>query len=255
MSVDAPGNGDARTPTPARLRKERHILGVAEAHFAQSGFEGASLEAIATAAGLSRHNLLYYFPSKEALYQRVLDDVLTQWLDGMQALPDSPTPQQALREYIGLKMRSARERPNSTKVFAMEVMAGAPRLAPTIRARVAPVLRRQVRAFGRWAAAGQIRRVDFVHLLFMLWSVTQAYAEHQAQFALLLGKPALAPCDYARAEALLAQLVCAGLAPDAPPPGPDAMASAPARPAGAVRAHSGSSGNTGRRTRANGKRP
>ncbi|MDO5086461.1 MAG: TetR family transcriptional regulator C-terminal domain-containing protein [Comamonadaceae bacterium] len=231
-------SGTARPPTPARLRKEQHILGVAEAHFAQSGFEGASLEAIATAAGLSRHNLLYYFPSKEALYQRVLDDVLTQWLDGMQALPDSASPQQALREYIGLKMRSARERPNSTKVFAMEVMAGAPRLAATIQARVLPVLQRQVDAFECWATAGLIRRVDFTHLMFMLWSVTQAYAEHQAQFALLLQKPALEPLDYAQAEALLVHLVWAGLAPGA----------------GLPPVQSESSGKTGRRTLAKGKR-
>ena len=75
-----------RAPTASRVRKERDILQHAEIQFAQFGFQGASLENIAVAAGISRHNLLYYFPSKEALYQRVLDDVLNAWLAGMQDL-------------------------------------------------------------------------------------------------------------------------------------------------------------------------
>ena len=75
-----------RKPTAARLRKELNILQTAELHFAQYGFEGASLELIAHDAGLSRHNLLYYFASKEELYLRVLGDVLTQWLAGMSDL-------------------------------------------------------------------------------------------------------------------------------------------------------------------------
>jgi TetR/AcrR family transcriptional regulator len=69
-----------RKPTAARLRKEQHILQMAELHFAQYGFEGASLDLMAQDAGISRHNLLYYFASKEELYLRVLGDVLTQWL-------------------------------------------------------------------------------------------------------------------------------------------------------------------------------
>jgi len=46
-----------RAPSPSRLKKEQHILSEAESHFAQFGFEGASLESIAAAAGISRHNL------------------------------------------------------------------------------------------------------------------------------------------------------------------------------------------------------
>src|SRR6185295_16163137 len=95
----------ARSVRPARIEKERAILREAEAQFARYGFEGASLEGIATAVGISRHNLLYYFPSKERLYRRVLDDVMTQWLAGMGALAVGDDPEVALARYIAAKMR------------------------------------------------------------------------------------------------------------------------------------------------------
>ncbi|WP_375574458.1 TetR/AcrR family transcriptional regulator [Paracidovorax oryzae] len=214
-------------PSAARLRKEQAILVEAESQFAQFGFEGASLEGIAASAGISRHNLLYYFPNKEALYRRVLDDVLTQWLDGMEEMSHGEDPSEALRRYIRAKLRSSLERPNAAKVFAKEVIAGAPRYGDVIAERVGPVLRNDVRTFERWAREGRIARVNFTHLMFIIWSVTQAYADQQAQFALLLDKPALTERDYAHAEALICHMVLAGLAPDSAPPGGAPHGSAP----------------------------
>jgi len=129
-----------RPPTASRVRKERDILLHAEIQFAQFGFQGASLENIAVAAGISRHNLLYYFPSKEALYQRVLDDVLNAWLAGMQDLSESTDPEAALRQYIRAKLRYSREHLHGAKVFTKEVIAGLPRYRTAIAQRVGPVL-------------------------------------------------------------------------------------------------------------------
>lgn len=203
-----------RKPTAARLRKEQHILDTAELHFAQYGFEGASLDLIAQTAGLSRHNLLYYFPNKEALYLRVLGDVLTQWLEGMSDLLRGDDPAEALRIYIRAKLQSSRERPHGSKVFTREVMAGAPRFGAAIQAQVGPALAADVEAFEHWVERGLIARVNFTHLMFILWSVTQAYADQQAQFALLLGRPALSTEDFDAAAELIYRLVIRGLQPD-----------------------------------------
>ncbi|WP_284425964.1 MULTISPECIES: TetR/AcrR family transcriptional regulator [unclassified Acidovorax] len=210
-----------RPPTASRLKKEQAILTEAETQFAQFGFEGASLESIAAAIGLSRHNLLYYFPNKEALYLRVLDDVLNQWLAGMEEMSHGDDPHEALRRYIRAKLRSSLERPNAAKVFAKEVIAGAPRYAGVIAERVGPVLKNDVRTFERWAREGRIAKVNFTHLMFIIWSVTQAYADQQAQFALLLGKPALTERDYDKAEELLCHLVLRGLEPGPAAPAQD----------------------------------
>jgi TetR/AcrR family transcriptional regulator len=206
-----PNTAAPRAPRAARLQKEQAILQEAEAQFARHGFEGATLERIAAALGLSRHNLLYYFPSKDALYRRVLDDVMTQWLDGMGALAVGDDPASALRQYIGAKLRSARERPGGSRIFAQEVMAGAPRYADAITERVQPVLQADVKVFERWARQGRIRKLNFTHLMFMIWPVTQANADLAPQFALLLGKTALDGSDFAAAQGLLEQVVLQGL--------------------------------------------
>jgi TetR/AcrR family transcriptional regulator len=201
----------SRAPRAARLEKEQDILLEAEAQFARHGFEGTTLEGIAAALGLSRHNLLYYFPSKELLYRRVLDDVMTQWLAGMGALAVGDEPAAALRQYIGAKMRSAQERPDGSRVFMQEIMAGAPRYADALRERVLPVLQTDVKVFERWARQGKIQKLNFTHLMFIIWAATQAYADLAPQFALLLGKPTLGAPDFAAAQTLLERLVLGGL--------------------------------------------
>ena len=200
-----------RSPRAARIEKEQDILRQAEALFARHGFEGTTLEGIAAALGLSRHNLLYYFPSKELLYRRVLDDVMTQWLAGMGALAVGDEPASALRQYIGVKMRSAQERPDGSRVFMQEIMAGAPRYADALRELVLPALQTDVKVFERWARQGKIQKLNFTHLMFIIWAATQAYADLAPQFALLLGKPALDARDFAAAQTLLERLVLGGL--------------------------------------------
>lgn len=202
----------APQPRAARLRKEAAICDEAERQFAQYGFEGASLENIAAAIGISRHSLLYYYPSKDALYRKVLDEVLAEWLQRMAGIVSGTDPEAAMREYIAAKLRYSRERPAGSQVFAREVMAGAPRFRDAIQAQVLPALNADIKTFERWARQGRVAKLDFRHLMFTIWASTQAYADLGPQFAILLGKAALEECDYAAAETLITQLVLAGLA-------------------------------------------
>lgn len=205
------GKAPPRKPHPPRLDKEQLILDSAERLFAQYGFEGVSLESIAAAVGISRHNLLYYFPGKEALYRRVLDRVLDRWLECMAAISVSDNPQEALSAYIAAKLRFSREHPAGSQVFTREVIAGAPRYAEVIEKRVAPMLREDLKTLEKWANEGRIARIDFTHLMFLIWSVTQGYADLAPQFAMLLGKPKLDDRDFATAQSVLTRLVMAGL--------------------------------------------
>lgn len=195
----------------ARVAKEAAICAEAEKQFAQFGFEGTSLEQIAQALSLSRHNLLYYYPSKDALYRTVLDAVLDEWLTRMAGIVAGADPEAALREYIAAKLRYSFERPAGSQVFAREVMAGAPRFRDAIEARVLPALNADVRTFERWARAGLVRKMDFRHLMFTIWAMTQAYADQSAQFAILLGKPGLDEKDFKAAEGVIAGMVIESL--------------------------------------------
>lgn len=202
-----------RTPRAATLRKQEAILVEAERHFARYGFEGASLDAIATALDLSRQNLLYHWPSKDELYRAVLDSVMGEWMACMTAITEADDPEVAVHAYIAAKLRFSRERPSGNAVFTREIMAGAPRYADVLQAQVMPLLHADVARFERWAAEGRIAVVDFTHLMFLIWGSTQAYADLAPQFALYMGKPALEEADFEAAHTLIAGLVWHRLKP------------------------------------------
>ena len=192
----------------AREKLEQDILAAAKRLFAQRGYGGVSLDHIAKAVGASKQNLLYYFPSKEALYRRVLHGVLDVWLSYMDALSQRPDdPEQALRDYIAGKLRFSREHPDDSRVYANEVIAGAPLFAAEIAERVIPALQADVAIFSRWAEHGLCRRVDGRHLMVLLWASTQVYADWSSQISLVLGKKELDEADFAAAQGLIVEMV------------------------------------------------
>jgi TetR/AcrR family transcriptional regulator len=193
---------------PNRDKIEATILAEAVRVFAASGFEGASVAAVAENAGLSKQNLMYYFPTKQALYQRVLDGVLDDWLERMASLGDpAGEPGDVLRAYISAKLRFSREQPLASRVFAMEVLAGAQLYGEQIRNRVVPLVRRDIDVFEGWIADGKMASVNATHLLFAIWAMTQSYADFAPQMQLVLGRDQLTVEDFADAEELITKMV------------------------------------------------
>jgi TetR/AcrR family transcriptional regulator len=195
-----------------RDRLEADIAAEAVRVFAENGYEGASVAAIAENVGLSKQNLMYYFPTKQALYQRVLDDVLDDWLERMAnlAAPDGE-PADVLRAYIRAKLDFSREQPWASRVYAMEVISGAPLYGAQIRERVVPLLRKDIEVFERWIAEGRIAPINATHLLFAIWAMTQTYADFAAQIRLVLGREELSGDDFREAEETIVKVVLASL--------------------------------------------
>jgi TetR/AcrR family transcriptional regulator len=196
-----------RPPLAARLRKQDMILLEAEAQFGRTGFDGVSLDSVAAKLGISRQGLLYYYPSKETLYLAVLDGVLNAWLQTMQVLAKESEPETAISNYIASKLRFSQQRPSGSAVFTREVMAGAPLYLKKIEDAVGPSLQQNVRVFENWAERGLVKKIDFTHLMFIMWSTTQAYADLSHQFALLMGKKQLEDSDFATARELITTMV------------------------------------------------
>ncbi|NVD99221.1 TetR/AcrR family transcriptional regulator [Massilia sp. BJB1822] len=195
-----------------RDRLEAEIAAEAVRVFAECGYEGASVAAIADNAGLSKQNLMYYFPTKQALYQRVLDDVLDDWLERMERLADpDQEPQDVLRAYIQAKLKFSREQPWGSRVYAMEVIGGAQLYGKQIQERVVPLLRRDIEVFEKWSVEGRIGAVNATHLLFAIWAMTQSYADFSAQMALVLNRKQLSRKDYEDAEQTIVQMVLAAV--------------------------------------------
>jgi TetR/AcrR family transcriptional regulator len=196
-----------------RDKLESDIVAEAVRVFAESGYEGASIATVADNAGLSKQNLMYYFPTKQALYQRVLDDVLDEWLERMDTLADpDQEPRDMLRAYIQAKLRFSREHPWASRVYAMEVISGAPLFGEQIRERVVPLVRKDIEVFERWIAQGRIAPVNATHLLFAIWAMTQSYADFATQMALVLNRKQLTRKDFDDAEKMIVDMVLSAVA-------------------------------------------
>ncbi|WP_295759944.1 TetR/AcrR family transcriptional regulator [Undibacterium sp.] len=215
----AKSDGSVATAATATLaadkrgKLETEILRHAVIMFAECGYEGTSIASIAQQAGVSKQNLLYYFASKPALYQRVLDDVLDVWLDRMDSLADEGRePQDLLRSYIQAKLRFSREHPSASKVYAMEVIGGAKIYGQQIRTKVIPYLRKDIASFEKWMSEGKIATVNPTHLLFTIWAMTQSYADFSTQMNLVLNQKKLGAKDFEAAEKLIVDMVLAAVA-------------------------------------------
>ncbi len=194
-----------------RDKLEADIVTEAVKVFAECGYEGTSIATIADNAGLSKQNLMYYFPTKPLLYQRVLDDVLDEWLSRMESLAHADQePANLLRAYIQAKLRFSREQPWASRVYAMEVISGAPMYGEQIQARVVPLLRKDIETFERWISEGKIAPVNATHLLFAIWAMTQSYADFAPQMALVLNRK-LSRRDFDDAEKMIVDMVLAAV--------------------------------------------
>lgn len=194
---------------------ETVVLAAAEESFSTYGFEGSSLATIAEAAGLSKQNLLYYFPTKLALYQRVLGDVLEDWLSRLREIGRSElSPMDAMSAYIHAKLEFSRRRPHGSRVFALEIIGGAKTYGKEIRKQLIPVLMEDIQMVERWIEQGKVRPVNAHHLFFVIWASTQAYADFAPQMLLVLDKRALGRRDFDEAYKTISEMVFRMLMPE-----------------------------------------
>lgn len=192
-----------------RRHNEAHILQAAESVFAERGYGGTTTAAIAEAAGLPKANVHYYFGTKKALYDAVLDNILSLWLGPMQDIQEDADPATALTAYVAEKMRYTRERPSASKVFANELLHGAAHLEDHLKGELKDLVEEKASVLRSWMDQGRIRPIDPVHLFFLIWAMTQTYADFDVQIAAVLGKPAVTPEDFSTAEKMISQTILA----------------------------------------------
>lgn len=91
----------ARAVKPQDNEVAARIMANALPLFADHGYSGVSMRAIAAAAGLTIGTLYHYFPNKEALYLAVLQASYASCAEQWQEIFDAPTPPlQRLQDYL-----------------------------------------------------------------------------------------------------------------------------------------------------------
>lgn len=189
------------------------ILKAALAVFARQGPDGASVEAIAQAAGISKANLLYYHPSKEALYVAVLEQGLSLWLAPLGRFTEGEDPAEAIAALIGAKLVLSRDHPEVSRLFALEMLRGAPLLKPVLSGPLKAVFDAKVAVVQAWIDAGKLGPIDPRHLIFSIWALTQHYADFAVQVRALSGKSLSDKAFMDETQAALTALVLDGARP------------------------------------------
>ncbi len=201
----------AASKSETRQENERAILDAAEAVFAEYGFKGATTQMIAERAGLPKANLHYYFPTKEALYRRVVDQIFEIWLEAAGTFDDCDDPVEALSRYIDAKMEISRARPMGSKVWASEVMQGAPVIQDYLETTLREWTDSRIAEIRRWIDAGQISAIDPRHLLYMIWATTQHYADFGHQIATLNDGEPLDEAQWTAAKRDVTRIILTGI--------------------------------------------
>ncbi len=213
---------DANKPAKSRTRKlvskagirqenEAAILESAETVFAEYGFRGATTSLIAQRAGIPKANLHYYFPTKVALYRRVVERIFNIWLEAANSFDDCDDPAEALTRYISAKMDISRDYPTGSKVWANEIIHKAPVIQDYLETTLRQWTNSRIKIIQRWIEEGKMNPVDPEQLLYMIWATTQHYADFSHQIETLNGGGPLSADQFELAKNQVVHIILSGI--------------------------------------------
>lgn len=172
-----------------RQNNEKAILKAAEEEFANHGFKGAAMGNIADRAGVPRPNVHYYFKNKKVLYRAVLLSIVRRWIEIFDQINPEDDPRQSLEAYIRAKVQHSKTHPVASRVFANEVLHGAPVLKDYLEGEHREWFEQKTQVIKAWIDEGKMDPIDPATLIFMIWSSTQHYADFSAQVTSVYGHP------------------------------------------------------------------
>ncbi len=174
--------------TRIQEKNRARVLEAALEVFSRHGFRGTTLDEIAREAGLSKPNLLYYFASKDEIHVTLLEGLVDRWLDPLREMDAGGDPRDELLAYVRRKLQMSRDYPRESRLFAQEIVQGAPRILEGLATDLKALVDEKAAIIRGWSDAGQIADIDPHHLIFSIWSLTQHYADFDVQVRAVLGE-------------------------------------------------------------------
>ncbi|RFC64586.1 TetR family transcriptional regulator [Fulvimarina endophytica] len=200
-----------RTRTQAVNREI--ILEAALSVFAKHGLRGSTVDQIASEAEMSKPNLLYYFRRKQDIYRALLEATLDAWLEPLAAIDPDGEPVEELRRYISAKLDLARRRPEASRLFANEILSGAPVVEDFLKGPLKALVDEKAAIVRGWVGEGRLAPVDPHHLIFAIWATTQHYADFDVQIRALLGTQVDGPGFSDQAAQAVLTIILSGVRP------------------------------------------
>lgn len=194
-----------------QIINQQKVLDAGTEVFAKYGSRGATIDQIAKMAGMSKPNLLYYFKNKKEIYLAVLEQTLNKWLQCLMDWQVTGTPEETIIDYINKKFEFSRDHAAGSRVFANEILEGAPILKDLLGEDLKRIVGEDTRVIKGWVKDGLIRPIEPIHLIFMIWGVTQHYADFSAQIETLTGKTLKDEKFYKQAKKTVTQIILKGI--------------------------------------------
>ncbi len=170
-------------------QKRNQLLNAALDVFSVYGFSGASLDEIAQLANMHKSNIFYYYENKESLYVEVLTTVMQKWLAPLQILEVELEPTEALTHYLMQKIESSKDQPKASRLFALEIIQGAPHILPILKGPLKKLFKRKTKVIQTWQEQGKLSaEIDPELLILNIWAITQNYADFSTQMEMVTGK-------------------------------------------------------------------
>ena len=183
----APNEQTAKKPSRIQLRNRSKILEAALEVFSTHGYRGSTLDQIAETAGLSKPNILYYFDGKEEIFVTLLGSLVDQWIEPLRQIDPEGEPLEEIRSYVALKVQMSKDMERESRLFANEILQGAPRIGEHLSGDLQELFTRTTGILTAWMDQGKIAQVDPEHLLYSIWATTQHYADFRSQIDMLSG--------------------------------------------------------------------
>ena len=164
---------------PGGAATRRRLIDEAVRHFGKQGFDGTSLDKVASAAGVRKQTLLYYFPTKDALLESCMAEVSARVAQALsEALAAQESNAKKAETVIGAVFRLAEEWPEFPQ-FIREAGRMSPEVIQRFAQGLEPLRLRAIGFLENAMGDGQIRRQDPALLLFTLYtavvgSITEA---------------------------------------------------------------------------------
>lgn len=189
---------------------QQKILLAAQDEFILQGYKGATVQSIANKANLPKANVLYYFKNKENIYHAVLEQTLDMWDQAIGDIDPKDGAKEAIEKFIAIKVRMSFDNPKASKIYAMEIIQGAPHLQNFARTYLRQWVREKAKLFQFWIDNGELADIDPVYLIFLIWSSTQHYADFETQVLTIMNQAEYEESDVEKVTAFLTDFILRG---------------------------------------------
>ena len=133
------------------------------------------------------------------------------WLQAADIFDQADGPEEGIGAYIDAKMEISRRHADGSKVWASEVMHGAPVIQDYLETTLTDWTNGRIEVIERWIAEGRMAPIDPRHLLYMLWATTQHYADFGHQIDTLNGGSPLNDKQWEAAKTNIKTIILRGI--------------------------------------------